>query len=170
MNDSEFTKDELESWFFCDAANGKLYWKAPLSNRIKIGDEAGSLQAGYLRVGMFNAAFQVHRLIWSMTYGKIPDNHFIDHINGNKLDNRISNLRLATRTDNNRNSASRGGRSKYKGVYWFKRDQCWQAQIQIEGIKYHIGYFETEQEAADAYEAVAKEVHGEFFSNGIREE
>lgn len=164
MDESEITVHE---WFVYDYFTGKMFWKSPLSNRVKVGDEAGSIQAGYLRVGIFGKGFQVHRLVWKLCYGAIPEGYFIDHIDGNKLNNRLENLRLATYTENNRNARSRSGKSKYKGVYWFKRDSCWQAQIQVNGVKYHIGYFDDEEEAAKAYETVAKEIHGDFFNNGV---
>lgn len=167
MEESEITAEDIKNWFVYDYSTGKLFWKNPLSNRVKAGDEAGSIQAGYLRVGILGKAFQVHRIIWKLFYGDIPADLFIDHIDGNKLNNKLENLRLATYTENNRNAKSRNGKSKYKGVYWFKRDSCWQAQIQVDNVKYHIGYFDDEEEAAKAYEEVAKQIHGDFFNKGF---
>lgn len=90
-----------------------------------------------------------------------PDGIQIDHINGNKLDNRVSNLRLATASQNhcNRPKSSRNT-SGYKGVG--KRNGRWRVKIRLNGIDYHVGYFSSLEEAAQAYDVRAKELHGEF--------
>jgi len=87
----------------------------------------------------------------------------IDHINHDGLDNRKINLRDCTPSENAQNGRShRDSVSKYKGVSWFKRDNKWKAQISINGKNKHLGYFLSEEEAARAYDAKAKELHKEF--------
>lgn len=87
----------------------------------------------------------------------------IDHINHNTLDNRRSNLRKATRHQNVINRRSmKNGTSKFKGVHWYKATEKWQSQVQINGKKTHIGFFDSEVEAAKAYNEKAKEFHGNF--------
>lgn len=86
----------------------------------------------------------------------------VDHINGDTLDNRQENLRLCTARQNVCNSGPRGGTSKFKGVYWFRWKNKWAAQIRCKGEKYHLGYFDSEVEAAKAYDAKALELNGEF--------
>ena len=100
----------------------------------------------------------IHRLI--LNNPKLD----VDHINGNKLDNRRSNLRLATPLENNRNQKKIVKRcsSKYKGVVYHSRDLKWQAQIRIEGKRLFLGYFKCEEEAALAYNKAAIEHHKEF--------
>lgn len=99
----------------------------------------------------------MHRLIMSA-----PKHLTVDHRNGNCLDNRRSNLRLATYSRNSANAKKRQGSSIYKGVTFYKRYSKWRAQICFEYKGISIGYFETEEEAARAYDAKAKELFGEF--------
>lgn len=87
-----------------------------------------------------------------------------DHRNGDGLDNRRSNLREATAGENGRNRRiDRDNTSGFKGVCWHKRDRRWQASIRVGGRSpRHLGYFPTPEEAARAYDAAARELHGEF--------
>lgn len=82
---------------------------------------------------------------------------FVDHINGNRLDNRKSNLRLCTQADNNKNNKGRG---KYKGAYF--RNNKWHSSIKVNGKSIHIGTFASEVNAAQAYNFAAEKYHGEF--------
>lgn len=87
----------------------------------------------------------------------------VDHINGNGLDNRRSNLRICTRSQNMMNSSHhRDNASGYKGVHWYKQTKKWQARIMKDYKQKHLGYFNTKQEAAIAYNETAKQYHGEF--------
>lgn len=119
-------------------------------------DIDGLFYAG-TNVGSRNArtVLYMHKLLMG---GKL-----IDHINGNGLDNRRSNLRFCTHAQNcaNKNKKS-GTSSKYKGVFWYKRDSKWRSFIQKEGKKYFLGNFEKEVDAAIAYNLKAKELFGDF--------
>jgi len=97
---------------------------------------------------------------------KVKDNEMIDHINGNGLDNRKENLRLATRSQNMQNSKKRKKTSsKYKGVGWSKKTKKWRARIwTVSGKCIHIGYFVSELDAAKAYDEKAKELFGSYYS------
>jgi hypothetical protein len=87
----------------------------------------------------------------------------VDHINGNGLDNRRCNLRVCTIAENARNrKKSPNKTSKYKGVSWDKRDKKWRSQIKIDHKTTSLGYYQSEVDAAKAYDIRAKELFGKF--------
>ena len=102
---------------------------------------------------------RMHRLIMGLDFG---DKRQSDHINGNGLDNRRSNLRICTNQQNQFNQEPRIGSSKYKGVHWHKRDNKWQAQIRIDSNPKHLGLYDNEEDAALAYNLAAQEHYGEY--------
>ena len=117
---------------------------------------------GYLWGIWMHERYFAHRIAWAIHYGSAPSIS-IDHINGEKADNRIENLRLATTSQNNSNAGSRvGSSSPYLGVCWDAAHQKWRAQITKNGIRHYIGIFQNEEDAASAYDTVARELHGEF--------
>lgn len=92
-----------------------------------------------------------------------PEAFLVDHINRNTLDNRRSNLRLASHVENAHNAgAHRDGTSKYRGVHWYPTRNKWVAMIQVRGKRRHLGYFPTAEQAARAYEIAAHAGYGEF--------
>ena len=98
--------------------------------------------------------------------GKWPEND-IDHINVARGDNRFSNLREATRSENLRNrGAQKNNTSGFKGVSWQKSSRKWDARINIHGKVVHLGYFDDPEDAYQAYCQAAKELHGEFYNIG----
>ena len=107
----------------------------------------------------------LHRLILGVTDTAIV----VDHRNGDGLDNRRANLRLATASQNGANTERRGGKySQLKGVSYNRRARRWFAQISCGGVYTHLGYFASEIEAARAYDAAALLVFGEFArTNGM---
>ena len=106
--------------------------------------------------------FRPHRL-QNYILPDIPSGYVIDHINGNKFDNRICNLRLATIKENNANRSSKAGSSSiYKGVSFDSSRGKWISSIQIDGKTKHIGRFDNEREAAVAYDLESFKVYGAF--------
>jgi hypothetical protein len=99
----------------------------------------------------------MHRLII-----QAPRGVQIDHINGDGLDNRRANLRLASSAENGRNRRKTRGSSQYKGVCWHKIRNCWVAYICIDGTHTHLGVFQNETEAAKKYNEVALKIYGVF--------
>ena len=131
---------------------GKLYWKVSVARCVKAGAEAGSLNSGgYLQFMYQRKTYKVHRIIWCMVHGSIPEGMQIDHINGVRDDNRIDNLRLVTRVVNNRNrKQGSNNTSGVNGVSWAKRDGKWLAHITLNGMTKYLGYFATLEEAKAA--------------------
>ena len=101
--------------------------------------------------------FLLHRLLLNAR-----KNVQIDHVNGNKLDNRIKNLRLCSNQQNAFNRIKTSGVSKYKGVNWYKTDKIWYAQITVNYKKIQLGRFKNEIDAAIAYNNAAKKYYGKF--------
>jgi hypothetical protein len=92
-----------------------------------------------------------------------PDGFQIDHIDGDGLNNRKSNLRLATRCENNRNrKINKNNTSGLKGVFWIASRKRWRAEIKADGKKINLGYFNTPEAAHAAYVAASERLHGEF--------
>ncbi len=119
----------------------------------------------YKKVCINGKYYREHRLIWEQHYGKIPAGMDIDHINQDKSDNRIENLRLATRSQNKANSKKHSdNKSGYKGVTYYKKYNKWMAQISHHYKKKTIGYFDTPEEAYEAYKKTAEEIFGKYAS------
>lgn len=93
-----------------------------------------------------------HRLAWFMHHGDIPEGFMVDHINLDRSDNQIENLRLVDKSGNMQNS-------KWKGYFWAKREGKRRAAIQLNWKTKHLGYFDCEQAARDAYLAAKSEMH-----------
>ena len=111
-----------------------------------------------VRANPTGGQYRLHRVLM-----KAPDDLVVDHVNGNTLDNRRANLRLATVGQNNANARRfRSNTTGYKGVTYSKRDRKFIAQISHEGRLRSLGYFNTPEEAFAAYVVKARELRGEF--------
>lgn len=102
----------------------------------------------------------MHRFIMDCPKGMV-----VDHINGNPMDNRCSNLRICTQAQNSLNNRGPkfSSKSGHKGVYWHKAAQKWCAEVVLDGKKYYLGLFKKKLDAAEAYNKKAKELHDSFF-------
>lgn len=146
--------------------DGELWWKEPKKGR-DLTKPAGAVSShGYRVFGIKGRQFRLHRVVWLYHYGKWPKGH-IDHIDGNKLNNNIDNLREASIKQNSYNQGKRkNNTSGYKGVTWHKGHQKWYASIKINGNSKYLGSFSCPKEAHDAYCEAAKIYHGEFMNVG----
>lgn len=138
---------------------GALIWKKRNGNRVALGGNAAKLRPhGYLEVSFAYKRYLAHRVAWFLFYGTWPLID-IDHINRNRTDNRIANLRLSTRPQNSANRPPlREG--LFKGVRLNQGKWC--AQIRVNYRQIHLGCFETAAAAAVAYDAAALLYFGEF--------
>ena len=98
-----------------------------------------------------------------------PAGLVVDHINGNRMDNRRCNLRHCTNAENSRNCQHRSGTSKYRGVYYAKQTKKWRASIMHNGKRFHLGYFATEEAAAEKWNEAAKAMFGEYVVLNVTE-
>ena len=150
---------------FYESEPGILRWKIGKGTKVKAGDIAGSLNicSGRWQIKTDKQLVYRYRIIWEMHYGSIPGNMQIDHINRNKLDDKITNLRLSSAKENSRNREKQSNSSsKLKGVSWHKVIKKWRSCIKSDHKFIHIGYFETKYLAYAAYCDAALELHGEF--------
>ena len=154
------TKDQAcEIVAHLEYRNGDLYWKVRRQGR-RLGAPIGHIREDGYRVVSFDGRnYYAHRLVWELHHGRKPLE--IDHINGNRSDNRIENLRECDRSQNTANTPRpRLERSLPKGVY--RDGKRFRARINKRGKTYELGSYETVSEASRAYLTKAEKLFGEF--------
>ncbi|ECF5934230.1 Pathogenesis-related transcriptional factor and ERF protein [Salmonella enterica subsp. diarizonae] len=162
----KITQSYLHQILNYEPETGVFTWKSP-GNRAFIGRVAGCLdREGYVYFYVNKKRYFAHRLAWLYVYGFWPAN-LIDHVNGVRSDNRIINLREATRTECNRNSRrSKKNTSGVKGVHWSKNEKKWRARCGFNGKQHSLGYFLNITDAERAVIVFRKKHHGEFANQG----
>lgn len=145
-----------------DPDSGALYWISRTAQRIRIGDRAGVIrEGGYRQIRLFARWYKEHRLAWLLANGDWPEGE-IDHINGVSGDNRLVNLRVASRTlnaQNIRQAHSTNLSCGLLGVTWCKKNKRWRASIFYLGKKRHLGYHASAEAAHEAYLKAKREHH-----------
>ena len=144
--------------------DGNLIRKIRIGRRDKVGDIAGHLNKsrGYFLVGIDKNEYGLHRIIFLYHYGHLTKGKEIDHIDGNRTNNRIENLREVTPSQNQFNRAYQKNASGVKGVSWCNRNQKWRSVIMINYKQIHLGYYDTIEEAKAVIEKARNEYHGDF--------
>jgi hypothetical protein len=154
------TQNELKNLLHYDSESGLFYWLKKDSRKI-----AGCLRPDkYIQIAINKKQYLSHRLAWLYVYGDSPK--CIDHINGDKSDNRISNLRKANQSQNLHNSKlSIKNSSGIKGISWNKARSKWAARVCINYTNKHIGYFDDIELARVSICKARVELHGDFARN-----
>lgn len=148
-------------WF--EDIGDTLRWKVSPSNNVPVGTEVRGVGShGYYSVRRFNKAYLVHRVLWEMRHGPIPDGCEVDHIDGNRLNNTAGNLRLASRAQQTFNTKMRADNtSGHRGVYHNAAKRRWDGMVQANGRVYRKS-FSTKEDAINWTTAMRKSLHKEF--------
>lgn len=166
---SGLTQESLKSQLAYDQETGLFHWMKK-RGRQAAGSVAGSeSRNGYITIRLAGRLYLAHRLAYLYIYGSLPAAD-IDHANGNKSDNRLTNLRAATRAQNTFNvGLRRSNTSGYKGVSWNSERQKYEAYGFLDGKKKALGRYDTAEQAAEAYRIFAAENHKEFTHRSVYE-
>jgi hypothetical protein len=165
--------ETLQALLTYEPASGKLFWKPrprhmftsnlsfPRFNNSMAHTEAltATNKDGYRYGGILGQNYLAHRVAWGLHYGYWPTD-LIDHINHNKSDNRIENLRVVSNSENAKNMRPHSrNKSGVTGVHWLKKEQAWRAKITVDRNVLFLGNFKDKTEAIAA-RAAAEAIHG----------
>jgi HNH endonuclease len=159
--DTELTQEILKEILSYDKETGYFYWNVSKGSAAIQGDKAGFVRDGYAKIKINGKEFFAHRLAWLYVHGRLPINE-IDHKNGNGSDNRFINLREATRYQNVQNLHKVKSNNKLGVTGVYKKGNKYIASIKIDNKRREIGYFNSIEEAKDAYLKVKREKHPFF--------
>lgn len=159
-------ESHIRNYISYNHETGDLNWKRSHAN-VSEGDVAGSTQKdGRITVRVLDRAMRAHRIAWFLYYDKWPENE-VDHINRDPSDNRIKNLREATRKQNSRNRGlTKSNTSGIKGASFHTKKGMWRAVAGLNGKQHHLGYFRTPEEAGSVYEEFCSKHHKDFYYGG----
>jgi hypothetical protein len=149
----ELTQSDLQELLSYDPATGVFTRRARTAQRVRVGDVAGGISSqGYRYIKILGRSFRASRLAWLYVHGAWPLGT-IDHINGNRGDDRIANLRDCASAENSQN------RRNPKGVYWCGKRRRYTSVVMISGVRHYLGRFKTAAEARQAYVDAKSKLH-----------
>jgi HNH endonuclease/AP2 domain len=164
----DISQEQLREELYFDEEEGCFYWKHARGGPERIDadgvtNRAGTIRKdGYVGISALGFKYLVHRLAWFYVKGVWPE-HWLDHKNGDRTDNRIENLREASALQNSRNTPLRSdNRSGYKGVSYDKVRKKWVSRIVVNYRQNVLGYFDNMEDAIAAYGRASVEHHGDF--------
>lgn len=165
MKLDNLTQEELKVYLNYDKETGVFTWKKNVANNVKSGSVAGCIGSrGYIEIGFRKKQHKAHRLAWLYVYGFYPKDK-IDHINGNRSDNRVCNLREANHMQNMQNQKRPQSKNKtgYLGVSTHGINQrykkIYRSSIMVNGYRKFLGSYETAELAHEAYLKAKREMH-----------
>lgn len=187
---NRLTVEDLHGLLRCDPEAGRLFWRERETRRIEcefkgmrrvvfanahfnaaFANKETALclnSRGYRFLGINGWSYTAHRVVWAMSTGDWPAMQ-VDHVNGDRTDNRIENLRLASARENSVNKKKKqSATSNYFGVYFRHDTNVFSAQIKDHGKRLHLGCFKSEEDAARAFDRAAMRIHGEFAKLNFR--
>jgi hypothetical protein len=156
------TQERLRELLDYDSSTGLFTWRQSRGG-WGAGRVAGNLQwDGYVRIGLDGCQFPAHQLAWLWVHGSWPSQQ-LDHVNRDRSDNRITNLRESSQSQNLANTTLRyNNTSGYKGVSKVRASGKWLATIKVMGKSKYLGTYETPEEAHESYMAALRATHGDF--------
>lgn len=167
-SDNLLSPEEIRGLFDLNTETGQLRWKTSTSRGRYTQRVAGSPhRLGYVQVKIGKKSYLAHRIVWAIVYGEWPSCQ-VDHIDGNKANNAVSNLRLVTTSQNAQNRAINGVKtaSGLMGAIYVpgtsRRRECWESRIKLNGVSTYLGRFKTPEEAQTAYLSAKKNLHPYF--------
>lgn len=158
---NKLTHERANELLSYDPETGVITRKVSLVYSTPVGSIAGSVNKykGYVAVFVDGTRYQAHRVAWLMMSGRWPRGH-IDHVDGNRANNRWSNLREASVAENNQNMrAASNNTSGLRGVSWMSKAKKWRAQICLDKKITYLGLFDDKAEAHEAYLSAKRKIH-----------
>ena len=156
---TEAELDQIILNYYLEYKEGELYHK-------RLGKRMGTpLNNQYLTFNLKNKRYLVHRAVYVMHHGVYPET--VDHINNDRSNNKIENLRGATQAQNNKNaSLSKRNTSGVKGIAWIEASRKWKAKCMVDRIDHYLGMYESMDDAVRAVSEFRVKHHGEFACHG----
>ena len=148
--------------------DGLLYNKITRNSRAVKDELAGAISGRYRLITLLGKPYSVHRVAYYMVHGNCPD--YLDHINNDRLDNRVDNLRPVTPSQNQWNHGlNKANTSGVKGISWASRYKKWYACLRVNGVNKNLGYFHNLNDAKEFIELAREMFHGQFANHGHKE-